>query len=250
MPPTHRRESERAMSHHEQSEFNSGHGVHQHTPNNLNSHVRSSFSSPQKQVIREQRSVIRWSLLHIATAVCLIVGIYYGRAYIRMPDRVIVVDEAGSIYRGSSENVLCRETAENIARRCAFAFLDRSFEHDHWQLCEALFGRSAQKSLSDIIRKSKDEFREQKIRQLPEIRKVELLPLSDEPEQCLAFVYGTLHRTGVYMKIPYSQKLKFTLGLRLVRSPDEKAFPLRVLRMTYEEKSIFDNKTTGEDGAK
>ena len=250
MPPTHRRESEKAMSHHEQSEFNSGHGVHQHTPNNPNSHVRSSFSSPQKQVIREQRSVIRWSLLHIATAVCLIVGIYYGREYMRMPDRVIVVDEAGSIYRGSSENVLCKETAENIARRCAFAFLDRSFEHDHWQLCEALFGRSAQKSLSDIIRKSKDEFREQKIQQFPEIQKVELLPLNDEPEQCLAFVYGTLHRTGVYMKIPYSQKLKFTLGLRLVRSPDEKAFPLRVLRMTYEEKSIFDNKTTGEDGAK
>ena len=206
--------------------------------------------SPAKQVIREQRSVIRWSLLHIATAVCLIVGIYYGREYMRMPDRVIVVDEAGSIYRGSSENVLCKETAENIARRCAFAFLDRSFEHDHWQLCEALFGRSAQKALSDIIRKSKDEFTEQKIRQLPEIRKVELLPLSDAPGHCLAFVYGTLHRTGVYMKIPYSQKLKFTLGLRLVRSPDEKAFPLRVLRMTYEEKSIFDNKTTGEDGAK
>ena len=250
MPPTHRRESEKAMSNHERSEFNSGHGVHQHTPNNPNSHVRSSFSSPQKQVIREQRSVIRWSLLHIATMVCLIVGIYYGREYMRMPDRVIVVDEAGSIYRGSSENVLCRETAENIARRCAFAFLDRSFEHDHWQLCEALFGRSAQKSLSDIIRKSKDEFTEQKIRQLPEIRKVELLPLSDASGQCLAFVYGTLHRTGVYMKIPYSQKLKFTLGLRLVRSPDEKAFPLRVLRMTYEEKSIFDNKTTGEDGAK
>ena len=130
MPPTHRRESEKAMSNHERSEFNSGHGVHQHTPNNPNSHVRSSFSSPQKQVIREQRSVIRWSLLHIATAVCLIVGIYYGREYMRMPDRVIVVDEAGSIYRGSSENVLCKETAENIARRCAFAFLDRSFEHD------------------------------------------------------------------------------------------------------------------------
>ena len=200
MPPTHRRESEKAMSNHERSEFNSGHGVHQHTPNNPNSHVRSSFSSPQKQVIREQRSVIRWSLLHIATAVCLIVGIYYGREYMRMPDRVIVVDEAGSIYRGSSENVLCKETAENIARRCAFACLDRSFEHDHWQLCEALFGRSAQ--------------------------------------------------TGVYMKIPYSQKLKFTLGLRLVRSPDEKAFPLRVLHMTYEEKTIFDNKTTGEDGSK
>ena len=237
------------MSNHERSEFNSGHGVHQHTPNNPNFHVRSSFS-PTEQVGREQRSVIRWSLLHIATAVCLIVGIYYGREYMRMPDRVIVVDEAGSIYRGSSENVLCKETADNIARRCAFAFLDRSFEHDHWQLCEALFGRSAQKSLSDIIRKSKDEFTEQKIRQLPEIRKVELLPLSDAPGQCLAFVYGTLHRTGVYMKIPYSQKLKFTLGLRLVRSPDEKAFPLRVLRMTYEEKTIFDNKTTGEDGAK
>lgn len=249
MPPTHRRESERAMSNHERSEFNSGHGVHQHTPNNPNSHVRSSFS-PTEQVGREQRSVIRWSLLHIATAVCLIVGIYYGREYMRMPDRVIVVDEAGSIYRGSSENVLCKETAENIARRCAFAFLDRSFEHDHRQLCEALFGRSAQKSLSDIIRKSKDEFTEQKIRQLPEIRKVELLPLSGAPGQCLAFVYGTLHRTGVYMKIPYSQKLKFTLGLRLVRSPDEKAFPLRVLRMTYEEKSIFDNKPTGQDGAK
>ena len=80
-------------------------------------------NSPAKQVLREQRSVIRWSLLHIATAVCLIVGIYYGREYMRMPDRVIVVDEAGSIYRGSSENVLCKETAENIAQRC------RSEEH-------------------------------------------------------------------------------------------------------------------------
>ena len=67
-----------------------------------------------------------------------------------MPDRVIIVDDAGSIYRGSSENVLCKETAENIARRCAFAFLDRSFEHDHRQLCEALFGRSAQKSHLNI----------------------------------------------------------------------------------------------------
>ena len=195
MPSTHRRESERAMSNHERSEFNSGHGVHQHTPNNPNSHVRSSFSSPQKQVLREQRSVIRWSLLHIATAVCLIVGIYYGHEYMRMPDRVIVVDEAGSIYRGSSENVLCKETAENIARRCAFAFLDRSFEHDHRQLCEALFGRSAQKSLSDIIRKSKDEFTEQKIRQLPEIGTVPRIRLRDASPD------GRLHENPVFAEV-------------------------------------------------
>lgn len=229
------------MIHRKFQDLNSGHGGRKHTPFIPNPHVRSPFSSPQQQVGQEQRHVIYWSLLHIATALCLIVGICYARKYMLMPDRVIIVDDAGSIYRGSSGNVICRESAEDIARRCAFAFLDRSFEHDHWPLCEALFGRSAQKSLSDLIRKTRNEFQEQKIRQIPEIRNVELLPLNTS-EQCLAFVSGTLYRSGVYMKIPYSQKLEFTLGLRLIRSPEEKTFPLRVLRMTYEEKSIWDDK--------
>ena len=97
--------------------------------------------------------MIRWSLLHIATAVCLIVGIYYGREYMRMPDRVIVMDEAGSIYRGSSENVLCKETAENIARRCAFAFLDRRLRFSTGVL-NTITGSFA-KPCSDVPRRSR-----------------------------------------------------------------------------------------------
>lgn len=232
-----------------QSEFNSGHGDSNHTPNNPNSCVRSSFS-PTEQVGREQCRVIRWSLLHVTTVICLIAGICYGLEYMQMPDRVIIADDAGNLYRGSSKNVLCNETAEDIARRCTEAFLDRSFEHDHRQLCEALFGRSAQKSLRDIISAGREEFTEQKIRQVPVIERVELIPLRSAPGECLAYVSGTLYRSGVYLSIPYAQKLEFSLGLRLVRSPEERTFPLRVLRMTYEERSIYDNKIAKEESSR
>ena len=44
------------------------------------------------------------------------------------------------------------------------------------------------------------------------------------------------------MKMPYYQKLEFTLGLRLMRSGSLSEYPLRVLKMVYDEKSIYDNK--------
>ncbi len=196
--------------------------------------------SPHETVAKEQRHVILWSVIHISAILCLILGFYYCRQYMLMPDKVIIVDEQGSIYCGESQNILSREVVEDTARRCAVAFLDRSFEHNNDVECEALFGRSAQKSLRDIIGETAEEFEKQKIRQIPEISKVKML--ADKPDQCIAYVYGTLHRRGIYMDIPYYQKLNFTLGLRLVRSPDEKTFPLRVLRMTYEEKSIYNDK--------
>ena len=52
---------------------------------------------------------------------------------------------------------------------------------------------------------------------------------------------------GIYMKMPYSQKLEFTLGLRLVRSTEQRSFPLRVLRMAYEERSIYENSNVRKD---
>ncbi len=229
--------------------LNSGHGDN-YTPKKKSPYVRSSFSQVSKNVSQEQQKVIIWSLLHIATLFCLVLGIFYGQEYMKMPDKVVIVDNAGNIYRGYSNNVICHKTVEDTAKRCAFAFLDRSYEHSYNQLCEALFGRTAQKSLQSIIRKSENEFTSQKIRQIPIIEKVEILPLKSTPGQCLAFVHGKLYRTGIYMRIPYSQKLNFSLGLRLIRSPKEKDFPLRVLRMTYEENSIYDNKINREDKKK
>ena len=44
------------------------------------------------------------------------------------------------------------------------------------------------------------------------------------------------------MEMPYYQKLEYTLGLRLMQSDDPENFPLRVLRMTYQERSIYDSK--------
>ena len=197
---------------------------------------------PTDQVSQEQRHVIRWSLLHIFTAVCFLGGLYYCREYMMMPDKVILMDDAGDLYHGSSGEVICRETADDIARKATSAFLDRSFEHQNRKACEALFGRTAQKSLRDIISLSSDEFAEQKIRQKPVIESVKIVGTNVE-DQCLAFVRGILHRSGVYMNIPYYQKLEFTLGLRLMRSPDIQTYPLRVLRMIYEEQSVYDNKT-------
>ncbi len=196
---------------------------------------------PQQTVAREQSRVVGWSLMHVVTAIFLAAGIYYCRAYMQLPDRVLIMDEGKNLYYGSSGKVLCRATAEDIASRATVAFLERSFEQDHRAACEALFGRSAQKSLRSIVSLTRDEFNEQKIRQVPVIDKIELLPAT-EPNQCLAFVSGILHRTGIYLNLPYYQKLEFTLGLRLMRSPDIKTYPLRVLRMRYEERSIFDNK--------
>ena len=229
------------------NDFNFGHGDHQHTPHNPDPHVRSSLLAPEQRVGREQSFVVIWSLLHIGSLLCLCLGVYFAHAYMMMPDRVIIMDESGSIYRGSSSHVLVRETAEDIARRCTLAFLDRSFEHDHWQLCEALFGRSAQKSLRSIIQKSKSEFSDRKIRQIPIIENIRLSTPGNAPGQCLAFVSGKLHRDGIYMKMPYSQKLEFTLGLRLVRSTEQRSFPLRVLRMAYEERSIYENSNVRKD---
>lgn len=194
-----------------------------------------------KTVAQEQRRVIARSLLHILTLVCFLTGIYFCREYMLMPDRVIIMDDAGNLYRGSSRHVLCRETAEDIARRSTSAFLNRSFKQDNKASCEALFGRSAQKSVENILSETRDEFEDQKIRQASVIENIEIVEAS-EPDQCLAFVSGTLHRTGVYLSIPYYQKLEFNLGLRLMRSPDSRTYPLRVLKMTYDEKSVYDNK--------
>ncbi len=200
---------------------------------------------PQQIVAWEQHWIVVWSLLHIVTVLCLVLGIYFCRDYMLLPDRVIIMDDAGNLYYGTSGKVICTATANDIASRAAVAFLERSFEQDHQKACEAIFGRSAQKSLSGIVSETKEEFNGQKIRQFPVIEKIELIPAT-EPDQCLAFVSGTLHRTGIYLNLPYYQKLGFNLGLRLMRSPDIKTYPLRVLRMRYEERSIFDNKKEKE----
>lgn len=197
------------------------------------------------KVANEQQNVIFWSLMHVFTVVGFFTGLYYCREYMMMPDRVVIMDKGGNLFQGTSRDVICRDTVHNIAERAAMAFLDRSFEHNNQKTCEALFGKTAQKSLRDIISRSSNEFTEQKIRQTPVIKEIEITS-AGEPDQCLAFVSGILHRTGIYMNIPYYQELEFTLGLRLMRSPDIKTYPLRVLRMVYGEKSIYDNKTRKE----
>ena len=219
----------------------SGYGDLSHTPNNPNSCTRSSLRSPGQSVGMEQKWIIFWSLLHIATLVCFVLGIYYTKEYMLMPDRVIICDQAGNLYRGKSCNVLCQATAEDIARKSAMAFLTRNGEHSNRQALEALFGRSAQKSLRILIGNSQEEFKEQSIQQIPVIEMIEIAG-TPEKDQCLAFVRGTLHRNGIYMKMPYYQKLEFTLGLRLMRSGSLSEYPLRVLRMVYDEKSVYDNK--------
>ena len=44
------------------------------------------------------------------------------------------------------------------------------------------------------------------------------------------------------MDMPYYQKLEYVLGLRLAMSEELEKFPLRVLKMTYEERSLYDGK--------
>jgi hypothetical protein len=157
------------------------------------------------------------------------------------PDFVLIQDKSGSLYRGRTGPLICRATAEDTARRAAFAFLDRSYRHDNRAMCEAIFGKTAQKSLFEIINGTKDEFSEQKIHQFPEIENMTVVP-AEESDQCLVWVEGTLHRSGIYMEIPYRQKLEFVLGLRLMQSDEEEKFPLRVLRMNYRERSVYDSK--------
>ncbi|MBN2642942.1 MAG: hypothetical protein JXR78_14925 [Victivallales bacterium] len=204
----------------------------------------NKLRKPQQTVAREQRGIVCWSIMHVITTVCLIAGMYFSREYMLLPDRAIIVDNAGNIYYGSSCAVVSEVVAKDIAIRATMAFLERSFEHDSHAAREALFGRSAQKSLRSIIQASRDEFNEQKIRQVPVVEEVELSGAGNS-NQCLVFVRGTLHRTGTYMNLSYYRQLEFTLGLRLMRSPDINSYPLRVLRMRYEEKSIFNNHKKG-----
>ena len=216
-----------------------------HTSNNPNSCPRYLLHSPTQTVSMEQKYIILWGVLHITTAICLVLGIYYAKEYMHMPDDVTICDFAKNLYRGKSCNVLCQATAEDITRKATMAFLTRNGEDYQQQALKALFGRTAQKSLQTLIRNSQTEFKEQNIRQIPVIKKIRIVN-APEKDQFLAFAEGILHRTGVYMEIPYRQKLKFVLGLRLVRSGSLSEYPLRVLRMTYYEKSIYDNKKGDE----
>ena len=216
-----------------------------HTSDNPNSCPRPLLLSPVQTVRTEQNYIILWGVLHIATAICLVLGIYYTKEYMHMPDDVTICDLAKNLYRGKSCNVSCQATAEDIARKATMAFLTRNGESYQHQTLKALFGRTAQKSLQTLIRNSQTEFKEQNIRQIPVIKNIRIVD-APEKDQYLAFAEGMLHRTGVYMEMPYRQKLKFVLGLRLVRSGSLSEYPLRVLRMAYYEKSIYDNKKGDE----
>ena len=223
----------------------SGNGDLSHTPENPNSCARSSLRTLGKSVGCEQRKIILWGIFHIITLTSLVLGIYYAQKYMLMPDQVTICDFAQNLYRGQSRDVLCQATVEDIARKATMAFLCRDGEIFQQQAQEALFGESARKSLRTLIGNSQKEFREQKIRQTPIIQKIDIVA-TPEKDQSLAFVRGTLHRTGVYMEMPYCQKLEFILGLRLARSGKLSEYPLRVLRLSYDEKSIYDNKKGDE----
>ena len=205
------------------------------------------ITTPWEKVARLQNRIIFRAVFHIVCIICLAAGLYYTVQFMRHPDRVFVQDQSGSLYRGHTGPVICREVAEDTARRAAFAFLERSYKHDNRAMCAAIFGKSAQKSLFELIHRSKDEFAEQKIHQFPEISRITVLP-AEESRQCLVWVEGILHRSGIYMEMPYYQKLEYTLGFRLMQSDDPDKFPLRVLRMSYEEHSLYDSK--GKDSAK
>ena len=201
----------------------------------------TAIMTPWEKVARQQTRIILLTVFHIVCAICLAAGLYYTVRFMRHPDFVLIQDKSGSLYRGRTGPLICRATAEDTAKRAAFAFLDRSYRHDNRAMCEAIFGKTAQKSLFEIINGTKDEFSEQKIRQFPEIENVTVVP-AEESGQCLVWVEGTLHRSGIYMGIPYRQKLEFILGLRLMQSDEEEKFPLRVLRMNYRERSVYDSK--------
>lgn len=193
-----------------------------------------------EKVRKDQNRIVFWAIFHLFCLICLVAGLYYTCQYMHHPDRVIIQDRSGSLYRGYTGPILCRESAEDAARRAVNAFLNRSYEHNNREMCEAIFGKTAQKALFNLIAETRDEFEEQKVRQFPEITKMTIRPAEDE--QCLVWVEGTLHRTGIYMDMPYYQKLEYVLGLRLAQSKELVKFPLRVLRMTYEERSIYDSK--------
>jgi hypothetical protein len=204
----------------------------------------STKLTPWQKVARQQNRIIFWALFHIVCLICLAAGLYYTVQFMRHPDRVLIQDQSGSLYRGHTGPVICREVAEDTARRATFAFLDRSYRHDNRAICEAIFGKLAQKSLFELINRSKDEFAEQKIRQMPEITRITVRDAAED-RQCLVWVEGILYRTGIYMEMPYFQKLEYLLGLRLMQSDDAEQFPLRVLRMTYQERSVYDSKKKG-----
>jgi hypothetical protein len=201
----------------------------------------TAIMTPWEKVARQQARIILLTVSHIVCVICLAAGLYYTVRFMHHPDFVLIQDKSGSLYRGRTGPLICRATAEDTARRATFAFLDRSYRHDNRAMCEAIFGKTAQKSLFEIVNGTKDEFSEQKIRQFPEIENVTVVP-AEESGQCLVWVEGTLHRSGIYMEIPYRQKLEFVLGLRLMQSDEEEKFPLRVLRMNYRERSVYDSK--------
>ena len=136
--------------------------------------------TPWRKVAEEQNRIVLLSLFHIVCLTALGVGLHYTARYMRHPDRIILQDRSGSLYRGRTRPILCRQTAEDMARRAVFAFLDRSYAHENRAMCEAVFGKTAQKSLFELMAKSREEYAEQKIRQFPEILRMTVRPAEEK----------------------------------------------------------------------
>lgn len=197
-------------------------------------------------VTHQRRRILFWGCWHVLVLTAFFVGLYYAYEYMGLPDRVIVVDKERNMGTAVSGPILCREVARDVAQRATHAFLNRSYEYTNEAACKAIFGKSAYEAVEAKIDESRRLFEERKIVQAVSIGKVEVKAAS-ESDQCIVFVRGVLTRTGIYMDIPYFQRLKFTLGMRLMRSPDVEKYPLRVLRMQYKDEEIYE---TAEENIK
>jgi hypothetical protein len=194
-----------------------------------------------------KKHTLFFGILHLFYIFCFIAGLYGVKLYATSIDKVVIQNACGTVQRGHSTSLFCDEVFRETAIRSTLGMLSfnsiESFNNE--EKINSILGKSAQKQFQEFLSNFDKKFKELNITQIPKIENIYIqkLPYS---KQALCFVEGVLIRSGFYHSIKNTQKLKFTLGLRLARNNSNYEYPYKVLKFIYKEKSIYNETSLKE----
>lgn len=193
----------------------------------------------------QNQRIAFWLCYNLLCYVCFGIGIYYAYEFMKMQDRVIVVNVDGSTGIGYSAPVATKKLEEDIAIKAAYIFFNRSHNYFKKELAQAVFGKTAYEQLEKYIKEEKDFF---EARQIVQFIKIEKIVLTQEYNTAVVRISGKVFRFGNYLGLEYEQVLDVKFGVRLVLTNDMTKLPMRVFKLNYTFEEIYE--TTGDSNVK
>lgn len=179
---------------------------------------------------RERRIMSNWIVFHLLCVTFLLIGLFFVRQYMTMPDRVIVLARDSSVYLGNSAPVESGRVIEDVALRAAYALLSRRYDVTNERTLAFVFTKRGQGQAKGYLNDTQEMFEKRRVYQEIESVKVDSGLVNG---QYHALVKGVLVRSGVYFGHAYLNRRDFALMMRLERSSTGTELPFKVAGMRY-----------------